>query len=598
VFTAGSSIVTLFRHTPGSSETSMELWGGSDDTTPELGRVAAGSAWAAVALADAIASASDMRDLVGVSFNGKLFLPYNSAVDRMHVWDGSSVRRMGLATPAAATVANTGAGAYAATLRYYKVAWVAVDGVGNLLLSPLSASVSLTPSGAGTAARVTRPALAGEHETGWHLFGSLDNINYYLIAEVASGTTTYDDSTAPASYNTLNPLASVVHTLADYFTRPISAKYLLVDGKQLLLAGSHETTALSSTVYFTPALNSSGATTTGGVTRTIADDERVPSTNQIPIDPQLGGGITGMGGPIGGAVLVFKRNRTYALIPTNDVTLPYVVQLLSASVGCVSHRGIVMAEDEHGAPALYWPAVRGLYRYGAAGMEYCSADIADVWANNVEAVDVHSASAAYHRDVGQLWVSLAGGVSSSLLKFHVERGRRTAAGVRGGWTQDSSTVVNGATALCMFAAPPGASMSLTLKPYFGVLSGAAVYRADVTGVHTDVGSVAYIARMFTRAFEVEMGQEFGVQTVYLSGAGSSGGAVSLTVSLFADQLTSSVDGTVQFGTVSGHVVAPGLETSECDRLYVRVTDEFTAPNLYWEIDRIALRLRVEAPKEA
>src|SRR5688572_6842257 len=124
VFAASSSVVSLFRHTPGQSETSMELWGISNDATPELGRVAAGAAWAAVALADAIVSAAEAWLMRGVSFNGKLFLPYSSSVNRMHVWDGTSVRRMGLATPAAATVANTGAGAYAATLRYYKVQWV------------------------------------------------------------------------------------------------------------------------------------------------------------------------------------------------------------------------------------------------------------------------------------------------------------------------------------------------------------------------------------------------------------------------------------------------------------------------------------------
>src|SRR5687767_3633888 len=56
VFAASSAVVSLFRHTPGQSETSMELWGISNDTTPELARVAAGAAWSAVGLSDAIAA--------------------------------------------------------------------------------------------------------------------------------------------------------------------------------------------------------------------------------------------------------------------------------------------------------------------------------------------------------------------------------------------------------------------------------------------------------------------------------------------------------------------------------------------------------------
>lgn len=592
VFAASSSVVSLFRHTPGQSETSMELWGISNDATPEVGRVAAGAAFAAVTLPDTISAAADAALFRGISFNGKLFLFYNSAVDRLHVWDGSSVRRMGLATPAAPTVANTGAGAYAATLRYYKVFWVFVDGVGNLVLSPMSASVSFTPSGAGTAARITRPALAGEAETIWYVFGSSDNVNYYHISSLAVGTTTYDDTVNPADYAAAVPSSAGWPTASDYFTQAISAKFGLVDGQQLLLAGSHETIGLSSSVFYTSALNTSGFG--------IADDERVPSTNRIDVAPQLGGGITGLGGPIGGTPVVFKLERTYLLNPTTDPTLPYTQQLLSDAVGCVSHQGIVLAEDEQGAPALYWPSRRGYYRYGANGLEYCGLDIEDLWAT-VNLSATYGVTAAYHRDAGQLWVFVPVGsdtTPSVLVKFHVQRARRGDDGVRGGWTRDDGNLA-GSASVAMFSSSPASPMGLRMKPYVGkVASGGRVYKADNDATNRDDNdAVAYTAYLVTRTVERGMGEEFGIQTVYVQGVGDT--AVTLDVSLRKDfEASDSVPAiAVALATTRGAVVVPGLEISECDVVQVRVADQ-SALNQHWSLDRIGLRYRPEAPKGA
>lgn len=591
VFAASSSIVSLFRHTPGQSEASMELWGGSNDATPELGRVAAGAAWAAVSLSDAIASAAEMWNLRGVSFNGKLFLPYNSAVDRLHVWDGTSVRRAGIAASAAATVANTGAGAYAATLRYYKVQWAAnFAGIGGTVFSELSAAVSFTPSGAGTAARVTLPTPpSGDSQTFWRLYGSADGVLYYHIASDLVAITTYDDSTAPSDYPTAQAGSAGFPTDADTFTVPISGKYLLVDGAQLLMAGSHETAALSSSVYYTPALGTSGYN--------IADDERIPSTNRIDVDPQLGGGITGLGGPINGTPVVFKLDRTYLLTPTNDPTLPYTRQLLTDAVGCVSYQGIVMAEDEHGAPALYWPSRRGYYRYGANGLEYLGLDIEDLWAS-VNLSATYGITAAYHRDAGQVWVFVPTGsdnTPSVLVKYHVQRGRRTDEGVRGGWTRDDGTLAT-SSAVCMFSSAPAATMGLKLKPYVGKVAARTVYKADHDSSNRDDNdATAYTAYLVTRAVERGMGEEFGIQNVYVQGVGDS--AVTLDVALRADfSATDSVTAIpVALATTRGAVCVPGLEISECDVVQVRVADQ-SALNQHWSLDRIGLRYRPESEK--
>ena len=50
-------------------------------------------------------------------------------------------------------------------------------------------------------------------------------------------------------------------------------------------------------------------------------------------------------------------------------------------------------------------------------------------------------------------------------------------------------------------------------------------------------------------------------------------------------------------TARGVVAVPGLEVSECDVVQVRVADQ-SALNQHWQLDRIGLRVRAEAPKES
>jgi hypothetical protein len=597
IYGGGFSIVSLFRHTPGQSENAMELWAASNDPGffNALARVAAGTVWASVALADPMASAVAAWHCRGVSFNGKLFLPYDSAVDRLHVWDGTSVRRAGLSQPAAPTVANTGAGTYPAITRSYKVAYLSVDVNGLRVLSPLSAAASFTPSGAGLAARVTRPALLGEHETNWYLFGSPDTINYYLLNNAANATTFFDDTALPSTYAATVGTNAGFPTGADYFTAPISPKFLLVDGAQLLMAGSWENVGLSSSVFYTPALGTSGYF--------LTDDERVPTTNRIDLDPQLGGGLTGIGGPIGGTPVAFKLERTYLLNATADPTRPYTRQLLSDNVGCVSYQGIVMAEDEQGSPSLYWPSRRGYYRYGQGGLEYCGADIEDLWAT-VNLSSPTGISAAYHRDAGQIWIYLTivpGLLPSVLLVFDVARARRSTEGVRGGWTRvDGNLALS--TAVCMFSDTPGNPMGLRLKPYVARdnLAGAVglgVYQADADGINRDDNNtVAYTASLVTRAIDKGIGQQFGIQNVYVQGVAESAVTLDVSIRRNFDPIATIPPVTVALATQRGAVTATGLELSECEYVQIRIADQ-TSIDQHWSLDRIGLRVRDEAPKE-
>lgn len=106
-----------------------------------------------------------------------------------------------LGTPAAPTVANTGSGSYAATLRYYKAQFAQLSGTSIAAISNFGASVSFTPSGSGTHARVTKPASPGATETHWRVLGSADDVTFVAIsAWIVLATTTYDDNVAPGSY--------------------------------------------------------------------------------------------------------------------------------------------------------------------------------------------------------------------------------------------------------------------------------------------------------------------------------------------------------------------------------------------------------------
>src|SRR5689334_16670055 len=66
-------ISSLIRHVPGADETAAELWKAS--STPLLQRLAGGTAWSSPTLKDAIQA--NPQNVIGVSFNGKLFLFYN-----------------------------------------------------------------------------------------------------------------------------------------------------------------------------------------------------------------------------------------------------------------------------------------------------------------------------------------------------------------------------------------------------------------------------------------------------------------------------------------------------------------------------------------
>jgi hypothetical protein len=506
---------TLARHTPTADDSAAEFWG--VDGAAHVGRYASG-AWSTPSLTDAISAS--YQHVSTASLNGKFFLAYKSAQDRLHVWDGTSVRRVGLPTPTAApTAANQGAGAYAAILRYYKVRWVRVNG-SEEIRSEMSSDVPFTPSGGGASVRVTRPTAPGEGETHWDLFGSFEDENYYSVARIAIGTSFYDDST-------INFNNGILPDDAGTNVPPISGKFLLVDENRLLIGGSWESNSYASRVSFTPVIGSAG----------VGDDERTMQTTEakhwLDLDAGKGGGLTGLAGPLNGSPYAFKASAIFKLVRTGNVNIPYFPITVSKTIGAATNQGIVSGEDEAGNACLYFWSKRGPYRLGPRVLEYIGADIEDITKRvNLDAttIPVHG---VYHADIHQVWFWLAvDGANEPNLKvvFDVREGRSSGdQGVRNGWS-----VSNGlsAAARCsvMAADTFGATMGSRLKPYIGQnSSGAAVWKCDADGVYTDNGT-AYQAYQTTRHYPLAgFGVNSDVVDAHLVAKAAEGVDIQLTI---------------------------------------------------------------------
>jgi hypothetical protein len=513
-------INALFRHVPGADETAAELWAVDNASPIQFGRLAGGTSWAKVLPKDDVDS--HPQDVQAASFNGKLFFAFNSDEDRLHVWDGTTLRRTGLAVPAAPTAANTGAGSYSATARRYRVRWTVQVGGITVRRSEAGAVVSFTPSGTGTAARVTMPTLADEGETHWELEAAPASGDFYRIATTAIGTTTYDDSGSPDSYNTTGTETDET----GLYTNWPSVKYLLTDGNRLVGAGSWESGGKNSRVYFSPVLGSLD----------VSDDERVVQTtdqkNYIDINENDGGFITGLAGPLQGSIYAFKYRQIWKLVPTGDVSGPYLAFNISPRVGALTQKSIVDAQDYLGNPAIYFLSQRGPCRVGAEGLEYLGRDIEDIWSTVNLAATTTVGFSVYHAAKNQVWFWVATGASNSpnkILVFDIMLGNSVdGERVRGGWSQFTGEIAEANSAV-MFSNTLGASMSRDLKPYIGQSKASAtILKADTADL-TDNGTAfrGYLrSRPYTPA---GLSINFGFDEGYLVAKSSSGVSIRLSV---------------------------------------------------------------------
>lgn len=390
----------LGRFRPGSSNAEAQLWTNAAGNWYRQGAaLGSGTSFTVVTglqadVAGAVAPSG--TNICGASFNGKFFLAFDSDVDRLHVYDPTlnKVRRTGLAAPTVKPAAQNslGAGTYAAIARTYRTAWVVQSSGTVIRRSDLSAvSDSFTPDGAHDSAQVLLMASPpGEGETHWELYGSIDDANYYRLQTVDISLSSAYDSVATTDY----PDYDLAEDTGTYSNLP-SAKYVAVDDNRLVLAGSYETTAYASRLWWTPVLGSDG----------VGDDERYLSTTDtkhyLDLDHFGEGDIRGLVGPFNDCLYVFKEYSIYKLVRTGNLTSPYLPVEVSHVVGCIRHQTIAMGTDAAGNAALYFLSRQGPYRLGAAGLEYLGYPVEARWrASGLGAGTQHTLS---YLDRHQVW---------------------------------------------------------------------------------------------------------------------------------------------------------------------------------------------------
>ena len=591
-FTTG--IRSLLRHMT-AVETDNELWAFDQAVA---GRLVDG-AWQQKTL---VAAATGVV-VVGASFNQKLFLAYPNTDGRLHVWDGTVIRKTGIGMagtiPSVTPAAGTGITAY----RRFRAAFITQTGgvvTKRGEMGPQPVGLNITNAGGWV---VGRPALLNEGETHWELYeattgnGPYDPGPYYLMTTLPVATTTYTETTPHASFP---PVGAPLAPLVGAYTQQPSCKYLLVDEARLLMGSiwSGAITQYGSRVWWSPVLNDVSG---------VSNDERlaitVNSLSFIDFDPGDGGDLTGMGGPLYDSPYVFKFDRIYKMVRTGLAGAPYRPVTVSKKAGAIRHQTIVLGEDETGAECLYFLSRRGPYRIGVNGLQYCGRDIEDLWATvNLRAAShvTDGAHGVYLPDLHQVWwwVNTEAGIPSRptlKLVFDVKQGRFTAIdGVRRGWSQHTGKSAY-AYASVMFSEVPGLINSLTLKPYISQAEGLNLWRCDMGT--SDLG-FAYESLIRTRV-ELPGGSvaiHGGVIEGHLVSHPPGGAAIPLTVTTIRDFGLERRDAVAMVAdTVPAtiRVVTPlrDLGAASVAALQIEIRDQSVAQG--WTLDELVLRVRRE-----
>lgn len=510
-------ILSLLRFMPAGNDLDAQVFAMDGSAQPNTKRIVAGVG-TDVSYDDPPVSGYENR-VEGVSFNGKFVLFYNSAVDRLHVYDPlvGVVRRHGLATVSnVPTVANQGAGTYAAVARYYRVRFLQMNGAVIVRRSEATpASAVFTPSGAGAAARVTLAAAPGERETHWEVEVSLNGTIWNVLAgskplvssgPIAIGTSFYDDTTVTTAYTSLSP-----SDLLGLYTLFPSMRFGITDGNRLIGTGSFltATTPQTSRIWFSPVLGSDDA----------GDDERWVNISDLKtrmdITEKDGGEVTGIVGAINGIFWVTKFSGTWRFVPTENLVKPYIFRKISSTVGCMGHRTMVMGEDYRGNPAAYWLDSSGPIQVGLEGLSYLGRDIEDIWQGHprftatglfdpIRSAIVGAGQAAwapahgcFHKDRKQVywWVTPTSQVTPTIrLRLCVKQAvRRDEFGIRGGWLVDGGLA---AQALCSCSENDPNNV-LRQTPAFGYTGGILIVQSDTTD-RNDIGT-PFFARWISKS---------------------------------------------------------------------------------------------------
>ena len=377
-----------------------------------------------------------------LSFNGKLFFAaWTTGVNRMFLWDGTQFRKVGLVpgvnAPTAVSFGTTTNNAYKRT---YKVDWVYLNGLQTQARSELSpASPEYLPPG-NTGMRVTRPAVS-EYATHWRVWGAAEGGIYFKLSDnIAVATTTFDDMVHPLAYS-----GEAAPEIGLYLPPPAVTR-LITDGHRILMSGNGsflsvggqgETQPRTNRVWYTPVL---GALDQG-------DDERIPHTsdqrNFLDVGDPPTGDIIELGGPMEGQIFAFSRNRPWRLIPTGDLTTPYLTYPVTSVFGAgenptFTQAAVALGETETGQPAIYFfDIVAGMYRITSGeDVQFVSYDIQ----NEVNALRPRFSAGQVvfsWPEAKQTWwlIPLASPHEVRIYVFHWPAGNTEAQRVNGGWTK-------------------------------------------------------------------------------------------------------------------------------------------------------------------
>lgn len=578
----GNDRVTfLHRHLPTSDEGAAELWALGVTGTSASALCRKTTSWSTVSPIDAITITGTYQyQLQAVSLHGKMFVAHKSAVNRLHVWDGATLRRAGQAPPALApTGANTAAAGTFSGTRYYRTREI-YGNVTPVRKSEPSPVLTFTPSGTKTGVTVTRPtAVANEGATHWDLEASLDNANFYDIARMAIATTTSDDLNA--TYATAYTLSEQI---GDYTTIP-SGKFLLVDEDRLIILGSFDDDTLASRMTWTPVYNDPG----GG------NDERIPldPVSFRDLDTFEGGGITGAVGPVNGEIWIFKRSHIYKAVRTGVRSNAYDVICITKKRGALPG-SMVEGVDQAGSPCVYFldPKV-GSCRIGSNGVvQRCGRDIATTWRTvNINAANVVS-RAVFYDTPGQVHWFVATGSSDSpdtRLVLHVDYTRDTLEGVRRGWARWNGPSA-AALAVCLYATNIDANTtrSLTLAPFVGLSTSPAPWRTDTAD---DDNGTAFTASLQTKPYApASILNKFAVQKGAVLGKATADASISIVATRdFGLETKPAITATFTPEASESQVVVPldDLTFSNVRTMDFTISD--VVGTARWELNQLALK---------
>lgn len=586
------AVTFLYRHLPTTNEEDAQLWILAQNLTSQNYVLAyKDTTWHVITPTDAIDVTNGRGfEVSAQTLHGKLFIAYRSVggIDRLHVWDGISLRRCGLAEPDAPTVTDTLVGTFTGT-RYYRQRYtVQVAGI-TVLRSEPSETTTFIPSGTGLGARITKGASIGEGETHWEIEASVDNANFYRIFTEIVGTTTYNDNTDYSpGYATL-PDSVLSADIGDYALIH-SAKYLTADQDRLLVGSAWEDTSLASRVTWTPVF---------GDTEGIGNDERIETDTDpyVDLDGFEGGPLTFLSNPVNGYIYGEKRSHTYRLSRTGQRNRAYEATNISKRLGAIPG-SVIEGVDQYGMPCLYFldPETGPCRTGGTRLIQAAGRDILNTWASvNTNAIVV--ARAVYYPMKQQVhwWVATDDSDFPSFkIILHTADSRETPDGVRRGWvTADGKIARAYSTSLFSDNIDDNGERSLILKPFIGVSAADGyILRCDT---EADDDGEDYYATLTSKPFIVaSLFDKFGTMAAALLGKAHDTASVSVTLTrdFGIDEKTTTTDLVPEHA--EEHVIKQ-LRNMSFSQLYaLQITfEDVEVPNGVWEINRFDLKFRDE-----